>query len=44
MPFASLTDPVDLARAQGALDASWGTIEKEVPEEERERLASGSPI
>lgn len=42
MPFSSLKDPVDLARAQGALDAAWSEIQSTIPEErvdeERTRL------
>lgn len=39
MPFSSLTDPVDLARAQAALDSAWEEIRTTVREgqEERER-------
>lgn len=36
MPFSSLTDPVDLARAQAALDAAWAQIEPRVDEDRRE--------
>lgn len=36
MPLSSLTDPVDLARAQGALDIAWSKLEPEVPEYDRE--------
>lgn len=43
MPFSSLTDPADLARAQGALDAAWERIrplvDKDDQEKERVRLA-----
>lgn len=43
MPFSSLSDPVDVARAQGALDTVWNEIRPSVPdadqEFERERLA-----
>lgn len=43
MPFSSLSDPVDVARAQGALDTVWNEIRPSVPdadqELERERLA-----
>ncbi len=42
MPFSSLKDPVDLARAQGALEAAWSEIQSAIPEEradeERTRL------
>ncbi|MGO4736593.1 hypothetical protein AB4099_08620 [Bosea sp. 2KB_26] len=44
MPFSSLTDPVDIARAQAALDAAWDKIrpgldEGQDLERERQRLA-----
>lgn len=43
MPFSSLNDPVDLARAQAALDAAWDEIRSTIPdardEQERTRLA-----
>lgn len=43
MPFSSLTDPVDLARVQAALEAAWQTIrpitDKADWERERTRLA-----
>lgn len=43
MPFSSLTDPADLARAQRALDAAWERIRPLVDEadqqQERARLA-----
>ena len=40
MPFSSLTDPADLARAQGALDATWERIKPlvDVEDQERERV------
>lgn len=39
MPFSSLSDPVDLARAQAALDAAWNDVRSTIPDafEERER-------
>lgn len=44
VPFSSLTDPIDLARAQSALDAAWQTIKPLIDEadwqHERTRLAS----
>ena len=44
MRFSSLSDPVDVARAQGALDTVWNEIRPGVPdadqELERERLAN----
>ena len=43
MPFSSLTDPVDLARADGALNAAWAELQWMTPEplgeRERTRLA-----
>lgn len=43
MPFSSLSDPVDLARAQGALDSAWDEVRSIIPhaceEQERIRLA-----
>lgn len=43
MPFSSLTDPVELARAQAALEAAWTAVAANVPdaltEQERTRLA-----
>lgn len=42
MPFSSLTDPVDLARAGAALEAAWAAIKAQQPNAdaiERERLA-----
>lgn len=40
MPFSSLTDPVELARARAALDAAWDEIRLSLPDpcDERERL------
>ncbi|MGO4175978.1 hypothetical protein [Bosea sp. TAF32] len=43
MPFSSLSDPTDLARADAALEAAWGEIKSSIPpafeERERSRLA-----
>ncbi|MCO5092757.1 MULTISPECIES: hypothetical protein [Bosea] len=43
MPFSSLSDPVDLARAQAALEAAWNEVRSTIPdafdERERTRLA-----
>jgi hypothetical protein len=43
MPLSSLNDPVDLARAQMALEAAWDEIKLTIPaaseERERTRLA-----
>lgn len=44
LPFSSLTDPVEIARAQAALDAAWEQIrpslyEGQDLERERQRLA-----
>jgi hypothetical protein len=43
MPFSSLKDPVDLARAAAAFEAAWHEIKSNVPdigEGERVRLAA----
>ena len=39
MPFSSLSDPVDLARAQAALDIAWSKVRSTIPDafDERER-------
>ncbi|MDX3809236.1 hypothetical protein ACXIUS_19380 [Bosea thiooxidans] len=39
MPFSSLSDPVDLARAQAALEAAWNEVRSPIPDafDERER-------
>jgi len=37
MPFSSLNDPVDLARAQAALDIAWQILRAGIDEEGRER-------
>jgi hypothetical protein len=43
MPFSSLNDPVDIARAQAALETAWNEVKlgivKGDPERERVRLA-----
>lgn len=43
MPFSSLTDPVELARADAALEAAWAELRASIPhgleERERTRLA-----
>lgn len=43
MPFSSWSDPVDLARAQAALEAAWNEVRSTIPdafdERERTRLA-----
>ena len=43
MPFSSLSDPVDLARAQAALEAAWNEVRSTIPDafdaRERTRLA-----
>lgn len=36
MPFSSLTDPADLARAYAALEAVWSEIKSTVPEQEHD--------
>jgi hypothetical protein len=44
MPFSSLHDPVDMARAQAALDAAWEVVKPDIAsvdaDRERARLAS----
>ncbi|WP_336813478.1 hypothetical protein [Bosea sp. MMO-172] len=37
MPFSTLTDPVDLARAQAALESVWAEVQDGVP---ADRVAS----
>jgi len=37
MPFSSLNDPVDLARAQAALEAAWNEIKSTIPDASEER-------
>lgn len=32
MPFSSLTDPVDLARAEAALEKAWSKLKPALPE------------
>lgn len=43
MPFSSLTDPVELARADAAIEAAWAELRASIPhgleERERTRLA-----
>lgn len=43
MPFSSLRDPSDLARAYAAMDSAWAELKDAIPEhrleEERTRLA-----
>lgn len=43
MPFSSLTDPTDLARAFASLEAVWSQVKASIPasehEKERERIA-----
>lgn len=36
MPFSSLDDPADLARAYAAMEAVWTEIRESIPEPERE--------
>lgn len=42
MPFSSLNDPVDVARAQAASDSAWNEVRSNIPaqleEGERTRL------
>ncbi len=37
MPFSSLTDPIDLARAQAALEKAWSDLKPSLPPESGER-------
>ncbi len=39
MPFSSLTDPIDLARAEAALEKAWAELKPSLPEgsDEQER-------
>ena len=37
MPFSSQNDPVDVARAQAALDAAWNEIKGGIAEKDSER-------
>lgn len=43
MPFSSLTDPTDLARAYASLEAVWSQVKASIPAsehaKERERIA-----
>lgn len=43
MPFSSLTDPIDLARAEAALERAWAELKPSSPEgsnqQERNNLA-----
>lgn len=43
MPFSSLTDPIDLARAEAALERAWAELKPSFPEgsnqQERNNLA-----
>ncbi len=43
MPFSSLTDPAELARAGGALDLAWTEVKQLLPDpfDERERTRLG---
>lgn len=43
MPFSSLCDPGDLARAGAALYAAWDEIKSSVPDGFKERLGDRSP-
>jgi hypothetical protein len=36
MPFSSLRDPSDLARAYAVMDAAWKEVEGSIPEPKRE--------
>lgn len=37
MPFSSLSDPVDVAKAQAALDRAWEKLVISIPPADRER-------
>lgn len=37
MPFSSLTDPADLARAYAALEAVWNEVKSTIPEQEHDK-------
>ncbi len=37
MPFSSLNDPVDVARAQAALDTAWKEVKTGIVEDAQER-------
>ncbi|MGO4408332.1 hypothetical protein AB4Z10_29280 [Bosea sp. RAF48] len=37
MPFSSLSDPADLARAHAALEAVWNEVRDTIPEAEIEK-------
>lgn len=37
MPFSSFKDPVEVARAQSALDAAWEQVRGSIAEKDRER-------
>lgn len=36
MPFSSLSDPADLARAYAALEAVWNEVKSSIPDVEHE--------
>jgi hypothetical protein len=36
MPFSSLKDPSDLARAYAVMDAAWDDLKDGIPEEQRD--------
>jgi hypothetical protein len=35
MPFSSLNDPADIAKAQAALDAAWSAIKPSISEDQQ---------
>ncbi len=37
MPFSSLTDPIDLARAEAALEKAWVELRRSLPDESDEQ-------
>ena len=37
MPFSSLADPADLARAYAAVEAAWSEVKPTIPEQEHDK-------
>ena len=37
MPFSSLSDPADLARAYASLEAVWSKVKESIPERDQEK-------
>lgn len=44
MPFSSLTDPIELARAEAALEKAWAELKPWRPEGSGEQERTTSPI